>query len=370
MELTVSQFLEALNTNLRQYRVTIVGEIAGRINRRGAVTYFSLHDETEEAMLQCMAFNSVLDGLGITLEEGMAVKVAGVPEIWKRSGSFSFKVYELFLTGEGALAKQFEALKKKLEADGLFDEAYKKPLPRYIKHVGLITAEGREAQTDFLTHLALRGLDIELYDVRVEGAQAVDNIVDALEWFNQHRPATEVLVLTRGGGGLESFQAFNSERVARAIFASRIPIICGVGHEKDVSIADFVADVRASTPTHAGKIISHDWEHAPALLEHWQEVIENSVRSKLEQAKIFLQQWQERVATSLEYQFTRLRESLAHYAQVFQLSSPELRLKQGYSITRDASGRIVRSVADLSLNAMLEVQFHHGKAKTKITELG
>ena len=244
-ELTVYEFLKALNMNLRRYRVLVTGEITGRVNRRGAVTYFSLHDAEEEAVLQCMAFNSILDRLGIEIREGMAIKVGGYPEIWKRAGMFSFKVFEILLTGEGELKRQFEMLMKKLEAEGLFSPEHKVPIPNFAKHIGLITAADREAMNDFITHLAPHGLNIELYDVRVEGARAVEEIVEAISWFNENRPEIEVLVLTRGGGSLESLQAFNSELVARAIFASRIPIICGVGHERDVSIADFVADMRA-----------------------------------------------------------------------------------------------------------------------------
>src|SRR3989344_5209822 len=266
-ELTVSEFLKALNVNLRRYRVLVAGEVTGRGNRRGGVTYFSLHVQEEEAVLQCMAFNNILDAVGIQLEEGMAIKVGGYPEIWERSGGFSFKVFEVLLTGEGALKRQFEMLMKKLEAEGLFSPEHKTSIPNFAKHIGLITAADREAMNDFVTHLAPHGLDIELYDVRVEGARAVEQIVEAIEWFNGNRPETKVLVLTRGGGSLESLQAFNSELVARAIFASRIPIICGVGHERDVTIADFVADVRASTPTHAAKIIGESWERGVLELD-------------------------------------------------------------------------------------------------------
>src|SRR3989344_5161284 len=178
--LTVSQFLEAINVNMRQYKVTISGEVTGRINRRGGVTYFTIHDQKEEASLTCMGFNSIMDKLGIELVEGMAVKVSGYPEIWKRSGMFSFKAFQIMLAGEGTLKLQFEALKRKLEAEGLFSEEFKKPLPSYIKSVGLITAQDREAQNDFLKHLAPVGISIHLYDTRVEGAQAIAQVCEAV----------------------------------------------------------------------------------------------------------------------------------------------------------------------------------------------
>src|SRR3989344_9533279 len=183
MELTVAQFLDQLNAHLKGFRVTITGEVTGRVNRRGAVTYFSLHDPEEEAVLQCMGFNSILDKAGIEIREGMAIKVTGTPEIWKRSGGFSFKVFQVLLTGEGELKRQFEFLMKKLEGEGLFSPEHKSPMPNFARHIGLITAADREAMNDFVTHLAPHGLSVHLYDVRVEGAQAVEQIVEAIKWF-------------------------------------------------------------------------------------------------------------------------------------------------------------------------------------------
>src|SRR3989338_2976352 len=268
MELTVAQFLEAVNLHLRQQQVTVFGEVTGRINRRGGVTYFTIHDQDEDASMTCMGFNSIMDKLGIQLEEGMMIKVSGYPEIWKRTGMFSFKAFQIMLAGEGTLKRQFEALKRKLEAEGLFSPEYKKPLPNFIKSIGLITAQDREAQNDFLKHLAPVGISIILHDARVEGAQAIVQVCEAIEYFNKNSPETEVLVITRGGGSLESLSAFNSEDIARSIFASRIPVISAIGHERDVTIADFVADVRASTPTDAAKIISADWQSAALTLQN------------------------------------------------------------------------------------------------------
>ena len=368
-DLTVSQFLGLVNEQIGQMRVTVAGEVTGRVNRRGNVTYFSLHDPEEEAVLSCMAFNSLLDKQGIEITEGMAIKVHGYPEIWKRSGYFSFKVFQVLLTGEGDLKKQFELLLKRLEHEGLFSPEYKKPLPRFVKHVGLITAEGREAQADFLTHLAKRGIGVALYDVRVEGAQAVEQIVEAIEFFNKNKPDIEVLVLTRGGGNLEALQAFNSEAVARAIFASRIPIISAIGHEKDVTIADFVADIRASTPTHAGKILSEDWTRADAELDAFKQKLNSDINTIVAESENKLNRWQENVKNTVSHKLAGILESLDQFEKKLALASPTLRLKQGYSIVRDRNQRIVKSTSSLNINDMLELQLHHGKAKTKITQL-
>ncbi len=368
-ELTVSQFLEVLNLNLRQHNVTVAGEITGRVNRRGGVTYFTIHDQDEDASMTCMGFNSILDKLGITLEEGMAVKVSGYPEVWKRSGMLSFKVFGVLLAGEGSLKLQFEALKKKLDAEGLFEAEYKKPLPSFVKRIGLITAEDREAQNDFLKHLAPRGVSIDLYDVRVEGARAVEQICGAIEWFNKNSPDTEVLVVTRGGGSLESLQAFNSEDIARAIFASRIPVVCGIGHERDVSIADLVADVRASTPTDAAKIISEDWINASTAVDGYEQHFISSTSHVVSEFKFKLDAYEESWSKEIQSKIDMFGQKLDDLSRFFVQVNPELKLRQGYSIIRNQGGKILSSIADLKIDDMIDVQFNYGNAKAKIKKL-
>ena len=340
-ELTVTEFLALVNQDIRRHNVTVFGEVTGRINRRGGVTYFTIHDQAEDASMTCMGFNSIMDKLGIELEEGMAVKVSGYPEIWKRSGMFSFKAFQIMLAGEGTLKRQFEALKRKLEAEGLFSPEYKKPLPNFIKSIGLITAQDREAQNDFLKHLAPVGISIILHDARVEGAQAIVQVCEAIEYFNKNSPETEVLVITRGGGSLESLSAFNSEDIARAIFASRIPVISAIGHERDVTIADFVADIRASTPTDAAKIISADWQSVPVTLKNTADSL----------------------SASVAYLFSMLRADLEGISRQLNLVNPELRLKQGYAIVRNLNNKIIKSVTEIKNYAIVEAQFAHGKTK-------
>lgn len=364
-ELTVAQFLDALNVNLRQYKVTIAGEITGRVNRRGGVTYFTIHDQEEDASMTCMGFNSILDKLGIDLEEGMAVKVSGYPEIWKRSGMFSFKAFQIMLAGEGTLRRQFEALKKRLNAEGLFSAEFKKPLPSYIRSVGLITAADREAQNDFLKHLPLVGMDISLQDVRVEGASAISQVVEAIHWFNEYMPEIEVLVITRGGGSVESLSAFNSEDIARAIFASRIPIISAIGHERDITIADFVADVRASTPTDAAKIIGADWTRASLQLQNIAHALTSDMNSLFAEVKQHLLLFYTESSTTLENRIDQYQRSIDSFAQHLRLSDPELKLRQGYSIVRNAHGQVVKSVARLHEGDIVEGQFSDGKTQFK-----
>ena len=362
-EFSVSEFLQTVNAGLKSFKATIVGEVTGRVNRRGNVTYFSLHDAVEDAVLPCMGFNSILDRLGIEIKEGMLIKVAGNPEVWPRTGGFSFKAFEVLLTGAGDLKRQFEMLMKKLEAEGLFAPEHKQALPRFITKIGLITATDREAMNDFLKHLAPCGLSTNLYDVRVEGISAIEQICEAIAWFNEYASDTEVLVLTRGGGSLESLQAFNAEAVARAIFASRIPIISAIGHERDVTIADFAADVRASTPTHAAKIIAEDWLTAPLLLREQEQSLSAQASQLVQNYQHRLEMHTSSWKSAFDNFFKLLHFKLLNLERSLTIASPELKLKQGYSIIRDQNEQVIKSVAKLAQGDIVEAQLHHGKAK-------
>lgn len=309
----VAEYLGTLNMELQRYTALIEGEISGEVQKRGGAVYYTLRDKREDAVLHCFSWRWEVEQIGIDLQEGMVIQVEGTPTIWPPTGRFRLQVKKILLTGEGELKRAFEQLKKKLAQEGLFDPAYKQILPRFIKTIGLITAAGREAQADFLTHLARRGIKVLFYDVRVEGIHAVDEIVQAIEWFNHYQAQSEVLVITRGGGGIESLQAFNSETLARAIFASKIPILTGVGHEKDITIADLVADVRASTPTHAAKIISQDWENAPRELYHVSKTLNVSALSLIQNIRGQLSALHEEIDSGVHTIFDTLSQTLNVY---------------------------------------------------------
>ncbi len=365
--LTVADFLGVINMQLRNYNVTVQGEITGGVNRRGKVTYFSLHDNEENAVMQCMGFNSILYKLGIELKQGMSIQVNGFPEIWARTGNFAFKVFGIQLLGQGSLTRQFEAMRLKLEREGLFNLEYKKRLPSYIKSIGLITSVGREAETDFVTHLSAHDISVKLYDVRVEGPQAIEQIVGAIKWFNEYSPDTQVLVLTRGGGALENLQAFNSEDVARAIFASRIPIICGVGHEKDVTISDMVCDVRASTPTHAGRIISEDWDRADDLLIGMINNLTSSFNTIVVNNEVRLKQFKVGIQSSMNISIDNIQSKIKLHNSKLNLSNPELKLKQGYSITVDKKGKIIKKINQVKVGDFIKTRISDGVFNSNIS---
>ncbi len=264
---SVAQFVEFLNaafaTAVFPEGVAVEGEVTGYRVSQGKWIWFDLKDEG--ALVSC--FSTVWQ-LRAPLEDGMRVRVFGLPKIYPKSGRFSLTVERVELVGEGALRRAFELLKRKLADEGLFAPERKRPLPRFPRRIGLIASAESAAYGDFLRILGNRwgGLEIVLADVQVQGRSAAGQIVAAFRYFNEHPAAAEVLVLTRGGGSLEDLQAFNSEEVARAVFGSRLPVVVAVGHERDESLADHVADVRASTPSNAAEILVPDRREVAAAL--------------------------------------------------------------------------------------------------------
>ncbi len=270
--LSVSEFIRNLNAVLTPKRAVVLGEVT-QVNPYPDYFFFNLKDKEEEAVLNCFARRHQLADPGIEVKEGLELKVSGFPKIYERSGKLTFEVEHIGLVGEGALKQAFAKLKKKLKQSGYFAVERKKPLPKFVTSVGLITSQFGDAKTDFLEHLGKFGLQVHFLDVRVEGLYAIDEIVSAIKWFNENTTDVEVLVLTRGGGSLESLQTFNSEAVAKAIFGSKIPIVTGIGHENDETIADLVADSYASTPTHAARVLSDPWRAVTALISSYQNNI-------------------------------------------------------------------------------------------------
>lgn len=276
---SVSEFIDFINELLTPERAVVQGEI-NQFKSMNGYAFFTLVDKNEEAALNCFIWQSKLNSIGVELKDGLEIKVEGFPKIFKRSGRFNFEVEHIGLVGEGALKLAFEALKKKLAIDGYFELERKKSIPKYVKRLGLITSAYGDAKNDFLTHLGGFGFEIHFCNVRVEGLYAIDEITSAIRWFNENMGDVEALVLTRGGGSLESLQPFNSETMAKAIFASKIPIITAIGHENNETIADLVADVYASTPTDAARILSDPWRQARDLLDSYETNITSVLRGE------------------------------------------------------------------------------------------
>jgi exodeoxyribonuclease VII large subunit len=235
----------------------------------------------------------------------------GAGNVYKPIGRLSFMAETLTPVGEGALQQAFEKLKKQLEQEGYFAPQRKRALPAFIEDIVVLSSAQGDAIRDFRMHVGQFGQKIRFIDVRVEGMNAVDSIVQAMSWIATRPDRPQVLVLTRGGGSLESLQAFNSREVAEAIFRCPVPVISAIGHERDITIADLVADVRASTPTDAGKILSRDWSQAEERVKQVQQAItwrlESVLKQIQEQLQAWPQRWIQRFASVYQHQQSRVQ---------------------------------------------------------------
>ena len=300
--LSVAQFLDAANQALRQLdaaSLAVEGEVSDARVAQGKWVSFDLKDGKEAAVLKCFATVWQLPG---PLENGMKVRVSGLPKIYERFGTFRLNVQHLELVGEGALRHAYELLKKKLTEEGLFDPGRKRAIARFPERIGLITSRDAAAYGDFLRVLGNRwgGVEILFVPVHVQGKEAVPDMLAAFAAFQAMGEAErpEALVLVRGGGGLEDLHAFNDESVARAVFQSKVPVVVGVGHERDESLCDFVADVRASTPSNAAERLS----------------------PSREEIAFALQAATERLSSRLEGEVARRQREIDHAARAFGLS--------------------------------------------------
>ncbi len=256
---SVSAYLDIINRELWRLRARVQGEVTS-FKFQGSAVYLALKDAADDSTLNVFMWTRDQVLSGIELREGLEIVIEGRSEIYKPSGRFSFRAETMELVGEGALKKAYDTLKKKLESEGLFDVARKRALPEFPERIGLITSRTGAVIHDFSTNLGRFGYTISFVDSRVEGTLAVKDILKAIELVQTKH--IDVLVLIRGGGSLESLQAFNNEAVVRALIAVPVPVICAIGHDKDVPLAQLVADFAPSTPTAATTLLNKSWEDA------------------------------------------------------------------------------------------------------------
>ena len=287
-------------------RVYLTGQVSN-FRKRPTHQYFSLKDD--HAVIQATIWSGIYQKLGFDLEEGMKINVIGRVQVYEPSGSYSIIIEKAEPDGIGALAIQFEQLKKKLTEEGLFQERFKQPLPQFAKRIAVVTSRSGAVIRDIITTVSRRfpGVDILLYPTKVQGDGAAEEIALNIARANQ-REDLDVLIIGRGGGSIEDLWAFNEEIVVRAIFESRLPVISSVGHETDVTLADFVADRRAATPTAAAELAT------PV--------------TKLD-VLTHLQNQEKRMATAVQNVLSRKKEALKKCSQSVIFRQPE-RLYDGY----------------------------------------
>jgi exodeoxyribonuclease VII large subunit len=260
--------------------ILVQGEISNCREAQSGHIYFTLKDD--RAQVRCVFFKQQQRGIKFRPEDGLHITVRGSISVYEQRGEYQIYVEKIDLVGQGALQLAFEQLKKRLEAEGLFDAKRKKPLPLLPSRIGIITSPRGAAVRDVVRILTRRFPNVHLtvYPVRVQGEGSAEEIVKALKFFNA-RKIVDVLILARGGGSMEDLWSFNEEIVARAIFASEIPVISGVGHETDFTIADFVADLRASTPSAAAELVVQTRAEFDKHIAELRETLAGLVRYRL-----------------------------------------------------------------------------------------
>ena len=287
-------------------RVYLTGQVSN-FRKRPTHQYFSLKDD--RAVIQATIWSGIYQKLGFDLEEGMKINVIGRVQIYEPSGSYSIIIEKAEPDGIGALAIQFEQLKKKLSEEGLFQDHFKQAIPQFAKKIGVVTSRSGAVIQDIITTVSRRfpGVEIVLYPTKVQGEGAAEEIARNIVRANE-REDLDILIIGRGGGSIEDLWAFNEEIVVRSIFESRLPIISSVGHETDVTLADFVADRRAATPTSAAELAT------PV--------------TKLD-LLTYLQNQEKRMATAVKHTLSKKKEALRALSQSVIFRQPE-RLYDGY----------------------------------------
>ena len=262
---TVAEFIAFLNVNLKSTKVKIIGEVGEvKFGPTGHV-YFTLKDDKDGAMLNCIIWSHKYKLFGVKLETGMKVLIFGNPEIYAPSGRFSFITDTIELAGEGELKKQYDELKRRLEKEGIFALENKRAIPKYPQKIGLITAKQGAVIHDFLQNIGKFGFKTIFIDSRVEGQGAVEDILNSIKTLR--KKDIDVLVIIRGGGSMESLMPFNNEMIIREIVGFPVPVIVGIGHDKDIPLVCLAADKSESTPTAVANLLNESWDKALLFLE-------------------------------------------------------------------------------------------------------
>ena len=371
-------------------RIYVKGEVSNCKYHASGHIYFSLKDES--GTIACIMFASARSGLSFRMREGQKVVVLGSVNVYERDGKYQLYANEIILEGAGLLYEKFEALKQELEEMGMFAEEYKQPIPKFAKTVGIVTAPTGAAVRDIIQIASRRNpyVQLILYPALVQGEGAADSIVRGIRMLEKQN--VDVMIVGRGGGSIEDLWAFNEEKVARAIFECRVPVLSAVGHETDTLISDYVADLRAPTPSAAAELAVYDHRKVSEQMEAFLSRMRRQMRLKtmlerrrLEQLELclkhthpqqklnenrqILQELENRLRDRMQMLLEENKHRLAIYTEQIDGLSPLKKLSQGYSYTELADGENVRSVQQVKDGQEISVYVTDGKIKARIVEV-
>ena len=370
-------------------RIYVKGEVSNCKYHTSGHIYFSLKDES--GTIACVMFASARSGLSFRMQEGQNVIVLGSVSVYERDGKYQLYAKEVILDGAGALYERFQALKKELEEMGMFAAEYKQPIPRFVNRVGIVTAPTGAAVRDIINISRRRNpyVQLILYPALVQGDGAVASIVHGIHMMEQQN--VDVIIVGRGGGSMEDLWAFNEEAVARAIFDCPIPIISAVGHETDTLISDYVADLRAPTPSAAAELAVYEVASVQSMCEEYKRRMRQQIfqrleisrrqteqmalrlkvahpRQKLNEQRQYLADMDTRMRTRMTSILENNHHKLAIYIEKMKGLSPLLKLNQGYAYVADDSGETVKSVADIKTGDAMDVYVTDGRIRTQVLE--
>lgn len=370
--------------------IQVKGEISGCKYHYSGHIYFTLKDAG--AAISCVMFSSQRKGLDFTLEDGQSVIVTGQISVFERDGRYQIYARSIAQDGVGRLYEEYEKLKKRLLAEGLFDEQRKKPIPRYASKIGVVTAETGAVIQDIcnVTYRRNPYVQLYLYPAKVQGEGAAQTVIEGIHYFEQ--TDVDTIIIGRGGGSVEDLWCFNDEMLARVIADCTKPIISAVGHETDTTISDYAADLRAPTPSAAAELAVYSWREMEIGLREYRNDLRQAMHQILKVRKLELQKYmvllqhvspedilrqkrlvladsQERLQRLMEKRLTDAKHRLALYAEEMKGLSPLQKLQSGYTYTADEAGNHIDSVQSLEKGQHLTLTFADGQADVTVDEI-
>ena len=370
-------------------RIYVKGEVSNCKYHTSGHIYFSLKDDS--GSLACVMFAGNRSGLKFQMQNGQSVIVLGSISVYERDGKYQLYAREIIQDGMGLLYEKFQALKQELEEMGMFAPEYKQPIPAFSRRVGIVTAPTGAAIRDIMNISYRRNpyVQLILYPALVQGEEAADSIVRGIELLDQSH--VDVIIVGRGGGSMEDLWAFNEEKVARAIFQCETPVISAVGHETDFTIADYVADLRAPTPSAAAELAVADMAAIQGQLRDMQQRLQNRMSERLSDRKKELEHLQEKLKyvspqhqiqekyqrlTDIEEELQMLmqqtmkerRHQLMIYVERMKGLSPLEKLSQGYSYTADARGKKITATEQVQPGDLLQIYVSDGQILAEVKE--
>ena len=368
-------------------RIYVKGEVSNCKYHTSGHIYFSLKDES--GTIACVMFAGQRGGLSFHMREGQQIIVLGSVNVYERTGSYQLYAQEIRLDGEGALYEKYQMLKQELEEMGMFAPEYKKAIPRYAKRIGVVTAPTGAAVRDIMNISARRNpyVQLLLYPAQVQGEGAKESIVRGIRMLETKN--VDVIIVGRGGGSIEDLWAFNDECVARAIFDCQVPVISAVGHETDVTIADYVADLRAPTPSAAAELAVWDYRQLQGYLDECRLRMNRSMtgtirinrlrlkeldvrlsylhpRHKLQDQQQRLIELEEELRTLMRDRVKEARHRLAIQIEKLNGLSPVRKLNQGFAYVEEADGGVVKSIRQVEKGDELTVYVTDGLIRTSV----